>query len=115
MSDVETQLVRELRRIANVPDGSSFEIRHEGVRIRVEYTSGSSSSLVLFVPYDEVAGSGRAGAGYRGQTALSAIRPMNITLRPETRAERLGNATRGVFADAPTPLATERRSPGSSG
>jgi hypothetical protein len=90
VSDAESQLIQELRTLAGVADGGSFEVSHDGVRIRVEYTGGSSSSVALKVAYDAVASDVRASAGYRGQPGLAAIRPMRISLRPEDDANRMG-------------------------
>jgi hypothetical protein len=88
MADGETELVRELRALAGVRDGDSFDVVVEGLRIRVVYSGGSSSSLVLKVLYDEVA-QVTPGAGYRGHAGLAAIRPMAITLRPEGDTDRM--------------------------
>jgi len=85
----ETELVQELRALAGVKVGDSFEVLHDGVRIHVEYSGGSSSSLVLRVGYDVAAREVAAAAGYRGHAGLAAIRPMAIALRPEDDANRM--------------------------
>jgi hypothetical protein len=92
----ESDLVKELRALAGVkgsPD--DFVLVLEGVRIRVSYSGGSSSSLALTVDYDAHAGDAdRDGAsGYRERAALSAVRPMRVTLRPESSDDRDGKAS----------------------
>ena len=93
MADTESQLLHELRALAGVKVGDSFELVHDGVRIRVSYSGGSSSSLTLAVTYDAVAIETRTGAGYRARSTISAIRPMLIALRPEEATHRLAKAS----------------------
>ena len=90
MSEGETQLVQELRALAGAKEGDSFPVTHDGVTIRISYTGGSSSSLVLRTDYDASARDVTATAGYRGHAGLAAIRPMNVKLRPETDTHRRG-------------------------
>lgn len=89
MSDSETALVQELRALAGVSEGQEFDLVHEGVRMRVAYSGGSSSHLSLSAPYDSVAQRGPS-AGYRGHGAVAAIRPMRVALQPEHRSHREG-------------------------
>jgi hypothetical protein len=97
--DPEGDLVRALREKASVMKEDAFSIKHDDVVVQVRYSGGSSSSLTLFAGYDTFAkrehADGREGGSYR-QTAvpraLSATRPMNITLRPEAYGDREAKA-----------------------
>jgi len=117
MADAESQLVQELRELAGVKQGDSFEIAHDGVRVRVSYSGGSSSSLTLAVTYDTVAREAQSGTAYRGGAPPSAIRPLMIELFPETDGHRQAKASgtdiefqsgdrffdHGVYVDTQTP------------
>jgi len=78
--------------MAGLSEGHEFDLVVDGVRMRVSYSGGSSSSLSLSAPYDGVAQRGPT-AGYRGHGALAAIRPMRIALSPETASHRKGKAS----------------------
>ena len=117
MSDGETHLIQELRALAGAKEGDSFTVTHDGVPIRVSYTGGSSSSLVLRTAYDASARDVAATAGYRGHAGLDAIRPMAVKLRQETDTHRMGKQSgvdvefqtgdpefdRAVYVDTVTP------------
>jgi len=95
--DPESELVRELRSLAEVDsDRSDFFLRHGAHSIRVSYTSGSSSSLELSIGYNAVARRDhpalvtRASHGYREHDGgpLAAPRPLDIELRREDSVDR---------------------------
>jgi hypothetical protein len=89
----ETDLVRELRALAGASEDSrTFAVECGGHEIRIEYCSGSTSSLWLSASYDAAARDdhpalveGDARAGYRSSARrpLVATRPLAIKLCPE--------------------------------
>ena len=91
MAGSDSTLIEDLRRRAGVtPQTDRFDVVHEGVRIDVAWSGGSSSSVILRVPYDEAA---RTDAGgYRGAAPLAVVRPMLVELVLETALHRSAKA-----------------------
>lgn len=112
----ESALVQELRALAGVTSGDTFDVRYDSVTIKVVYSGGSSSSLTMSLAYDAVA-KALPGASYRESTQLASIRPMVIALRVEGDTERMGKSSgedveiqtddlafdRKVYVDTQTP------------
>jgi hypothetical protein len=95
----ESALVSEFRALARAPSSASqFDIDHDGARIRVEYTSGSSSSISMSARYDthakdtHVRPGGTAGYRQSARRTLRAPRPMRILLRRESAADKNAKA-----------------------
>jgi len=121
--DVESALLRELREIAGVREGTTFDIGKGHTRFEVSYSGGSSSSLTLRARYDVVAKAvpvvDAREASYRSSARpakLHATRPMKIELRRENDADRASkesgvnrehqtgdaNFDAAVYVDTPT-------------
>jgi len=90
---IEIDLVDALRAMAEpgtARDSNDFVIVADNVRVRVEYSGGSSSSLSLSTSYDANATLltkvGGAEAGYRASSLgpIRAVRPLSIALTRES-------------------------------
>ncbi|MGK3993512.1 hypothetical protein [Sorangium sp. So ce1024] len=92
MSDEhETELVRQFRELAGAPAGVDvFDFHVRGCPIRATYTGGSVSSLTLTSPYLRAAPAPAPGAPAPRPPAGApvVVRPMDIALRPEGKADR---------------------------
>ncbi len=94
----EVPLVSALRALANASsaEDAALLIVEDDVRIRVtSHAVQSSTTVSLTTPYDASARGGTDGprGTYREAAPLRGVRPMHITLRAETAADRDGKAS----------------------